>query len=317
MKSASPRVSVLFPSHNGERTLPLTLEAFSKLELPEGGVEFIAIDNASTDRTRAILDSYVGILPLSVFSEPRPGKSFALNLGIKKAQGIFIIFTDDDVIPCTDWLLQYLAAAEAHPDASVFAGQVRHHWERTPPRWLARLAAEGRSFAGTPSDQGDGPGSLALAKGLNLMVHARVCEKITFCESPGVNWTGEQNSQGGEDTDFVRQCLDAGYELWFASKAINHHIVRKEQIGLVPVVRRYFRIGGSIALSGKASRKKNVPTILGYPRYLFRQTSVDLIHVMLEWFRGRQYNAANRLIDMAITWGSVHQMKYIDEGKRK
>lgn len=317
MENQSSKISVLLASHNGARTLPKTLDAFTKLHVPDGGVEFIAIDNASTDKTREILDSYVETLPLSVHTEPRPGKSFALNLAIKKAQGTFIVFTDDDVIPCVDWLLQYLAAAEAHPEASVFAGQVRHHWERTPPPWLARLASEGRSFAGTPSDQEDGPGSLALAKGLNLMVRRHVCEKIAFCERPGLNWTGERSSQGGEDTDFVRQCLDKGYKLWFTSKAINHHIVRKEQIGLVPVLRRYFRIGGAIALSGKAIRKKKVPTLLGYPRYLFRRTLADLATVTLEWLRGRQYNAANRLIDVAITWGSAHQLKYIENSKRR
>lgn len=97
-------ISVILTSHNGESTLPLTLDALGKLLRPGDGVEFIAVDNASTDHTPNLLREAQDSLPLTVLSEPRPGKSFALNHALRHARGDLVVFTDDDVIPHAEWL---------------------------------------------------------------------------------------------------------------------------------------------------------------------------------------------------------------------
>ena len=80
-------ISVVIATHNGTPTLPLMLEALKRVELPAEGVEIIAVDNASDDGTGALLARYAGALPLTVLSEPRPGKSFALNRALASYAG--------------------------------------------------------------------------------------------------------------------------------------------------------------------------------------------------------------------------------------
>jgi glycosyltransferase involved in cell wall biosynthesis len=111
--SAAPLISVVLASHNGAATLPLTLAALRDVVLPEGGVEIIAVDNASSDQTRDLLEAAREVLPLVVVCEPRQGKSFALNRALESVRGDLVVFTDDDVLPVPGWLQAYAAGAAA------------------------------------------------------------------------------------------------------------------------------------------------------------------------------------------------------------
>jgi len=57
-------------------------------------------------------------------SESRPGKSRALNAGIREATGEIIAFTDDDCIPCPDWVQSILKEFESDSQLSVLGGRV-------------------------------------------------------------------------------------------------------------------------------------------------------------------------------------------------
>ncbi|RME62528.1 MAG: glycosyltransferase family 2 protein, partial [Alphaproteobacteria bacterium] len=154
-------------TYNGARTLPLTLDSFCALQPPPGGFEVIVVDNGSRDATPAILQHYRARLPLKILHEPRPGKSCAVNRGFREAAGDLILLTDDDVIAAPDWLLAYARAAAAMPTVALFAGQVRHHWCKTPPAWLECLARDGNAFAGTPVNRPAGPIEATAVKGPN------------------------------------------------------------------------------------------------------------------------------------------------------
>ena len=63
--------------------------------------EVLVIDNNSSDATKQVVAEYTS-LENPVFrylSESKPGKSRALNGGIREAKGEIIAFTDDDCIP--------------------------------------------------------------------------------------------------------------------------------------------------------------------------------------------------------------------------
>ena len=211
-------LSVIFSSHNGGNTLPLTLDAFMSLECPAQGVEFIAVDNASTDDTSEILSQYKKHLNFKVLFEPRRGKSYAVNTAIQNASGDLFVFTDDDVLPEPNWLIAFAEYANKNPQASIFAGQVRHYWESTPLAWLEQLAIEGRSFAGTAVTRSNGPlteADIGIVKGTNFMIRREILQEVRFCENEGINFTGQSSSPGGEDTDFVQRALQNGYKLHY------------------------------------------------------------------------------------------------------
>ncbi|HXT48722.1 MAG TPA: glycosyltransferase family A protein, partial [Gemmatimonadaceae bacterium] len=92
-------LTVLFATYNGEAVLPDVLAGFIELRSPVGGWKLIVVDNGSVDRSRAIIDSFRGRLPLEWLSEPLPGKNVALNAALGRIEGDLAVFTDDDVFP--------------------------------------------------------------------------------------------------------------------------------------------------------------------------------------------------------------------------
>ena len=298
-------ISVVLASYNGAETLPLTLEAFGEVRLPEGGVEFIAVDNASSDGTAEVLRAFQDRLPLTVLSEPRPGKSFALNHALQHAQGDLVVFTDDDVIPSAGWLEAYARAAQEHPEVGLFAGQVRHFWQKTPPDWLEQLAAKGRSYGGTPIDLPEGPVKFGRFKGANFMTRRAPLDAVRFCEDAGVNFAGTFTSTGGEDTKLIYDLIQQGEKTWYVPDACLQHIVRPHQVGIRPVLQRYFRIGRVAEATGAHRFSEGLPTLFGYPRCLFKTVLLSISYCIVLFAFGRTYQAMNRMIGVAVNCGQA------------
>lgn len=310
-------ISVVIATHNGTPTLPLMLEALKAAAMPEDGVEIIAVDNASDDATAALLERHTPDLPLKVLSEPRPGKSFALNRALAAARGDLVVFADDDILPAPQWLEAYRLAAARQPDVDLFAGQVRHFWQKPPPQWLKRLAEEGRSYAGTPLDLPEGPADVSVFKGLNFMVRRRVLESVKFSERPGLNFGDTAGSAGGEDSAFVHEALLQGYRARFVPQACVQHIVRPYQVGLAPVLRRYLRIGRAMSLSNPDQFDPEGAQLLGYPRYIFKSIPRDLLRALRHWTAGNSHAAADKLIGIAMTCGRAQQWRRGRAGARR
>lgn len=302
-------LSVVIATRNGATTLPLMLDALRCLEPCPEEVEFIAVDNGSTDGTVGLLERYRDCLPLVVLSETRQGKSCALNRALDFVRGDLIVFADDDILPERQWLQAYHEAAARVPHADLFAGQVRHHWQKTPPQWLQRLAEEGRSYAGTPIDQPEGPVPATFFKGLNFMVRRRVVERVRFSERPEVNFSGTYTSSGGEDTALILEALALGYRSHYVRAACVKHIVRPAQVGVRPVFQRYLRIGRSMVLTDPQRFGLPGTTLLGYPRYLFRTIPRDALRTLGYWLAGDTYAAANEMVGLAMTCGRAQQWR--------
>ena len=75
-------ISVIFSTFNGEKTLPLMLEACTNLNTLNIEWELIAINNNSTDQTESILQQYLSKLPLQILFEEKKGKNNALNTAL-------------------------------------------------------------------------------------------------------------------------------------------------------------------------------------------------------------------------------------------
>jgi glucosyl-dolichyl phosphate glucuronosyltransferase len=304
-------ISIIVATHNGTPTLPLTLEAFCGLGLSADAVEILAVDNASTDGTRSVLERYSAALPMRVLVEPRKGKSFALNRALGVARGELIVFADDDVLPEPGWLDAYRAAAAEHPEVDVFSGQVRHHWQKEPPGWLRRLADEGRSYGGTPTGHPAGPVPPSFFKGANFMIRRRVAEAVRFCEQPGVNFAGNTVTAGGEDTLFVQQAQQRGHRTYYVPGASVRHIVRPHQVGVYPVLQRYVRIGRAMTLGNPNQFDPDGARVLGYPRYLFKTVPQGVLRALRLWASGNSYAAADNLIGIAMDCGRAQQWRKV------
>ncbi len=106
--SESIEFSVIIPTYNRLRTLKLILSQLEAQTFPKKKFEVIVVDDGSTDGTLDFLKNYRGPLRLKVLQTGLPqgvyGYLKALNIGIKNAQGEYLIFLDSDMVPRDDAL---------------------------------------------------------------------------------------------------------------------------------------------------------------------------------------------------------------------
>jgi glycosyltransferase involved in cell wall biosynthesis len=138
-----PRITVAICTWNRAQLLARTLERLSTIEQPADSTwELLVVNNACTDETDLVLESFKDRLPLNRLYEPVPGLSRARNLAVNAATGDYIVWTDDDVLVSRVWLQEYLAAFRRFPEAVLFGGPVRPDFEAEPPAWLTRVWSE-------------------------------------------------------------------------------------------------------------------------------------------------------------------------------
>jgi GT2 family glycosyltransferase len=107
-------VAVILVNHNAGRYLARCLEALSRQTA--GDPRVIVVDNASADGSADEVAAHHPHITL-VRAERNLGFAAGNNLGLKHAGGArWIALLNPDAFPHPDWLVQLLAAAEAHPD---------------------------------------------------------------------------------------------------------------------------------------------------------------------------------------------------------
>jgi cellulose synthase/poly-beta-1,6-N-acetylglucosamine synthase-like glycosyltransferase len=92
--TALPRVSVLAPAYNEERTLAASLASILASDYPD--FEVIVVNDGSTDATAEVAQRFLADPHLRYFAQPNGGKASALNLGLEHATGEIVLFTDAD-----------------------------------------------------------------------------------------------------------------------------------------------------------------------------------------------------------------------------
>lgn len=89
------KISVIIPVYNVEKYLPFAMQSCIEQTLYD--VEFICINDGSTDGSLAILNEYASKDErITVIDMPNGGVSKARNEGLKRATGKYIMFLDPD-----------------------------------------------------------------------------------------------------------------------------------------------------------------------------------------------------------------------------
>lgn len=96
-------VSVVVPGYNVERTLPRLIASLK--ELTQKPLEFLFVDDCSTDNTHQIANQFFEV----VQTIKNSGPAVARNLGIKEAKGEIIAFTDADCEVAPNWIENIIA----------------------------------------------------------------------------------------------------------------------------------------------------------------------------------------------------------------
>ncbi len=95
MNSNEKKVSVLIPCRNEVEAIGNCLDNVCNFEEPDGGFEVIVVDGMSDDGTREIILEKTRQYPnLILVDNPMKTIPYAMNLGIQKAKGDYIVRTD-------------------------------------------------------------------------------------------------------------------------------------------------------------------------------------------------------------------------------
>ena len=184
-------LTVFIATHNGGRTLPRVLDAYTQLVPPPGGWKVVLIDNGSDDDSPRIIRSFLDRLPLALVSEPRRGKNRALNRGLGELEGDLAVFSDDDVLPARDWLVQLRAAADQHPECGAFGGHILPAWDVPPDEWVRDWVPSAPVFGVSGAPRESGPCEPTKIWGSNMAVRAEWLRRgHRFDERHRPEWVG-------------------------------------------------------------------------------------------------------------------------------
>ena len=88
------KLSIIIPIYNEEKNLKILLKKIDLIKLSKIKIEIIAIDDGSTDASLLILKKFKKI---KILTQKNQGKGKAVQLGISKSSGDYIIIQDGDL----------------------------------------------------------------------------------------------------------------------------------------------------------------------------------------------------------------------------
>ncbi|MER9233856.1 glycosyltransferase [Mesorhizobium sp. M0622] len=196
-----PLVSIVVPAHNAEVTLARSLDCLLDQEIVDW--EAIIVDDASTDRTPAIIAGYVEHdARFRMLSSCAYSAAGARNSGMSKARGHWLMFLDADDWVDASFLAKMLAALEAAPDAvAAYCGsrRVMPDGELTPSSIATEVAIQ-------PFE--------TFARRCAIRTHALLVDRKTIVEL------------GGFDVS-LRTCED--WDLWQRLARLGKHWVMVDE----------------------------------------------------------------------------------------
>ncbi|GAC1680531.1 MAG: hypothetical protein PVS2B2_18940 [Candidatus Acidiferrum sp.] len=221
-------ITVILCTYNRAGSLPVALESVAgSLVSQTIGWEVLVVDNNSRDQTREVVDEFRKRYPgrFRYLFESKPGKSNALNSGIREAHGDILAFMDDDVTVEPTWL-QNLTAPLYDGEWTGSGGRIVPEGSFSRPAWLFLDGPEGR-YALAPLalfDLGSKAGKLEESPfGTNMAFRKEVFERYGGFRTDLGPCPGSEIRS--EDTEFGGRLLAAGEQLYYQPSAIVHHQV--------------------------------------------------------------------------------------------
>jgi glucosyl-dolichyl phosphate glucuronosyltransferase len=307
-------ITVILCTYNRAESLSKALASVAGSVMPEEVKwEVLVVDNNSKDQTRAVVQDYCNRRPenFRYLFEPTPGKSNALNAGIRRASGEVLAFMDDDVIVDAEWL-QKLTAPLRNGSWVGVGGRILPNWTSPQPIWLPR----GDRYAFAPLamfDLGPNPGQLQEAPfGTNMAFRKTVFEQFgDFRTDLGPRPGSEIRD---EDTEFGQRLLNAGQRLYYEPSAIVHHEVSEDRLRKQYFLNWWFdKARAEIRQSGISTDTRWF--VAGVPLYLFRRLAVWTLRWLATLDPSKRFSCKLKLWGVA---GAIRECYHtsIGAGKR-
>ncbi len=263
-------ISVVLATYKRPELLDITLKSFSQMGNDDLKWDLWIVDNAGDPETESVVKSWQDELPLHYLIETKTGKNNALNRAIPEVQGQLVVFTDDDIIASTDWLMQMWEGLQRWPDHYVFGGKITAEWFGKVPFWGVEHPLNLSLFAlHSPSEVERPYFDDFLPFGPNMAVKRTIFNK-GFRFNPNVGPTNSSIYLMGSETEFLKRLKNAGFLPVFLPRAVVKHQIRADQLSDSWLDKRNFRIGMRYS-----SQEKNLDkAMLSCQRFLWKQLAI-------------------------------------------
>ena len=234
--------------------------------------EVILVDHNCTDESLVVAEGVRARtgLPVRILSESLPSLSAARNTGIQAATGRYLGFTDDDVLPQSEWVRGLYDVFE-QTGCDAIGGKVLPVYPAGTPAWIK----EHRQFLNGPivfRDEGDESRyyteHMLPFVGANMAARRDMVTRVGgFSEDLG---PGSDAPVGGEDTDLFRRIAAKG-RVYYSARSVVEHLHQPHRMTFGYVTNWFFRHGYSIARSHQDSLRLCERRFAGVPAYLVKE----------------------------------------------
>lgn len=302
------KVTVILCTYNRCQELPKALDSIAASTLPESVAwEVLVVDNNSSDQTRDVVEGFCRRYPgrFRYLFEPHPGKSFALNTGVRESHGDVLAFTDDDVTVDPTWL-QNLIAYLNDGECAGAGGRTLLSHTFSPPRWLTLTGPDNLGYVLAPLfDLGPQRCEIREAPyGANMAFRKEMFEKHGFFRTDLGPSPDRNVPRPNEDTEFGRRLMAAGEKLVYEPSAVVYHPVPEDRVQKPYFLARFFDLGRAVLRESKPG-----PEISGISRRcftFFRLISTQLPVSILHWVLTP--SRKHRFYQKCQTWNTAGQV---------
>jgi len=197
------------------------------MEIPNSTqLELIVVDNGSKDGTAGLLaeaNARLRKVSLTALTEPRRGKASALNLGLARAKGEYILVLDDDVVVDPQLVKRHLESYAATPFDALQGRILPGVDPEGNPADPSRL----REYNIPMIDYGGEYREIRGLTGTNMSFKREVFMKVGFFDlrlGPGA-------SGFSEDTEYSVRIRAAGYKIGYTPHPIVYHELNPTRYG--------------------------------------------------------------------------------------
>jgi len=217
-KELFPKISiVLITFNNLEYTKSCVESIFSYSRYPN--LQLILVDNHSQDGTIEYLRELQSRKPdvQVIFNEENKGFAGGNNVGLKVADGEYIVFLNNDTVVTTDWLYVLMSILQKNPRLGIIGPVSNAVWNVQKIQTTYQTMVEMHQWAEDyTSQQPDDYRAVNMLGFFCLMTKREVINKVGLLdENYGVGMF--------EDDDYCRRVKEAGYELGYTKKVFIHH----------------------------------------------------------------------------------------------
>lgn len=235
------------------KSLEATLVSLTKVIRPKSSFQIIIAVNGADEASFLVAKSFCGQLPLQSYIFSEFGKNRALNKIIPKLQSGWVLFTDDDIMFDSMWLLQWERKLLTSSPQTVCAGPIAIVAEPGLMDKMKDLDLPLDFLYSQSNERIDGEIRPEDCWGGNLAIHADWFRRFSFNENIGPDGTSKYRM--GSEVEFCLRLKQHGARFEFFSQSKVFHRVSEKQLTEEWILRRFFRAGRSSYLCRLRDKK--------------------------------------------------------------